>query len=179
MYVLGHNPASSKHLQILDDPDYSLVKALQTAQQNFVITDASMPDNPIVFASNGFLEVSLSLLYFCSVSFFLLYPVFLAACILLGFTGRKMSDTFSPPTPPLAYICTTKLSVWSGMRRGAKNRTPPPSLRPPSSPIRYVKINLKAFASYVLHLRLTPFSYDYVPLAYFGLWLVRLLFCFT
>lgn len=43
--------------QILDDPDYSLVKALQTAQQNFVITDASLPDNPIVFASGGFLEV--------------------------------------------------------------------------------------------------------------------------
>jgi hypothetical protein len=27
----------------LDDPDYSLVKALQTAQQNFVISDPSMP----------------------------------------------------------------------------------------------------------------------------------------
>ncbi|CAN0478646.1 unnamed protein product, partial [Discosporangium mesarthrocarpum] len=44
--------------QILDDPDYSLVKALQTAQQNFVITDASLPDNPIVFASSGFLTVT-------------------------------------------------------------------------------------------------------------------------
>eukprot|EP00752_Nemacystus_decipiens_P018219 g16348.t1 len=44
--------------KILDDPDYSLVKALQTAQQNFVITDASLPDNPIVFASNGFLELT-------------------------------------------------------------------------------------------------------------------------
>nr|AML77735.1 putative LOV domain-containing protein [Sargassum fusiforme] len=44
--------------KILDDPDYSLVKALQTAQQNFVITDASPPDNPIVFASNGFLELT-------------------------------------------------------------------------------------------------------------------------
>ena len=39
----------------LDDPDYSLVKALQTAQQNFVISDPSMPDNPIVYASQGFL----------------------------------------------------------------------------------------------------------------------------
>nr|AML76369.1 putative LOV domain-containing protein [Ishige okamurae] len=44
--------------KILDDPDYSLVKALQTAQQNFVITDASLPDNPIVFASSGFLELT-------------------------------------------------------------------------------------------------------------------------
>jgi len=39
----------------LDDPDYSLVKALQTAQQNFVISDPSLPDNPIVYASQGFL----------------------------------------------------------------------------------------------------------------------------
>lgn len=44
--------------QILDDPDYSLVKALQTAQQNFVITDPNLPDNPIVFASAGFLTLT-------------------------------------------------------------------------------------------------------------------------
>lgn len=44
--------------RILDDPDYSLVKALQTAQQNFVITDPSLPDNPIVFASQGFLTLT-------------------------------------------------------------------------------------------------------------------------
>lgn len=44
--------------QVLDDPDYSLVKALQTAQQNFVITDPTLPDNPIVFASQGFLELT-------------------------------------------------------------------------------------------------------------------------
>ena len=42
----------------LDDPDYSLVKALQTAQLNFVISDPSYPDNPIVFASSGFLELT-------------------------------------------------------------------------------------------------------------------------
>lgn len=42
----------------LDDPDYSLVKALQTAQQNFVITDPSAPDNPIVYASQGFLNLT-------------------------------------------------------------------------------------------------------------------------
>jgi PAS domain S-box-containing protein len=42
----------------LDDPDYSLVKALQTAQQNFVITDPSIPDNPIVYASQGFLTLT-------------------------------------------------------------------------------------------------------------------------
>nr|AML79044.1 putative LOV domain-containing protein [Petalonia fascia] len=44
--------------KVLDDPDYSLVKALQTAQQNFVITDPTLPDNPIVFASQGFLELT-------------------------------------------------------------------------------------------------------------------------
>lgn len=44
--------------KILDDPDYTLVKALQTAQQNFVITDPSLPDNPIVYASGGFLSLT-------------------------------------------------------------------------------------------------------------------------
>jgi PAS domain S-box-containing protein len=43
---------------MLDDPDYSLVKALQTAQQNFVISDPSLPDNPIVYASQGFLALT-------------------------------------------------------------------------------------------------------------------------
>jgi PAS domain S-box-containing protein len=42
----------------LDDPDYRLVKALQTAQQNFVISDPCLPDNPIVYASAGFLALS-------------------------------------------------------------------------------------------------------------------------
>ncbi|CAM9534025.1 unnamed protein product [Ectocarpus fasciculatus] len=53
--VTANNKQATK---ILDDPDYSLVKALQTAQQNFVITDASLPDNPIVFASGGFLALT-------------------------------------------------------------------------------------------------------------------------
>jgi PAS domain S-box-containing protein len=44
--------------RVLDDPDYGLVKALQTAQQNFVITDPAAPDNPIVFASQGFLSLT-------------------------------------------------------------------------------------------------------------------------
>jgi PAS domain S-box-containing protein len=44
--------------KILDDPDYSLVKALQTAKQNFVISDPSIADNPIVFASQGFLTLT-------------------------------------------------------------------------------------------------------------------------
>ena len=42
----------------LDNEDYDLVKALQTAQQNFVVTDPSLPDNPIVFASGGFMALT-------------------------------------------------------------------------------------------------------------------------
>lgn len=54
--LIASNPGDAT--RILDDPDYSLVKALQTAQQNFVITDPSLPDNPIVFASQGFLSLT-------------------------------------------------------------------------------------------------------------------------
>ncbi|KAH8098855.1 PAS domain-containing protein [Aureococcus anophagefferens] len=54
--LIARDPSDAT--RILDDPDYSLVKALQTAQQNFVITDPSLPDNPIVFASHGFLTLT-------------------------------------------------------------------------------------------------------------------------
>lgn len=42
----------------LNNPDYSLIRALQTAQQNFVVSDPSLTDNPIVFASHGFLVLT-------------------------------------------------------------------------------------------------------------------------
>lgn len=54
--VIAMNPQEAT--TTLDDPDYSLVKALQTAQQNFVISDPSLPDNPIVYASQGFLTLT-------------------------------------------------------------------------------------------------------------------------
>jgi PAS domain S-box-containing protein len=54
--VIAINPKDAT--KTLDDPDYSLVKALQTAQQNFVISDPSIPDNPIVYASQGFLSLT-------------------------------------------------------------------------------------------------------------------------
>jgi PAS domain S-box-containing protein len=63
----GNNPnsvdgllASSQGIanKVLDDPDFSFIKALQTAQQNFVVTDPSLPDNPIVYASQGFLNLT-------------------------------------------------------------------------------------------------------------------------
>merc|ERR1711935_1069388 len=44
--------------KVLDDPDFSFIKALQTAQQNFVVTDPSLPDNPIVYVSQGFLTLT-------------------------------------------------------------------------------------------------------------------------
>lgn len=53
--LMAANGMSNK---VLDDPDFSFIKALQTAQQNFVVTDPSLPDNPIVYASQGFLNLT-------------------------------------------------------------------------------------------------------------------------
>lgn len=44
--------------KVLDDPDFSFIKALQTAEQNFVVSDPHLPDNPIVYASQGFLNLT-------------------------------------------------------------------------------------------------------------------------
>lgn len=49
---------SSDANKVLDDPDFNFIKALQTAQQNFVVTDPSLPDNPIVYATQGFLNLT-------------------------------------------------------------------------------------------------------------------------
>lgn len=38
--------------------DFALMKALSSAQQNFVLTDPNLPDNPIVFASPGFFSLT-------------------------------------------------------------------------------------------------------------------------
>lgn len=43
---------------ILHTPDYALIQAIQAAQRSFVITDPSLPDNPIIFASQGFMELT-------------------------------------------------------------------------------------------------------------------------
>lgn len=42
----------------LDGQDYSLVKSIQGSQQCFVISDPSLHDNPIVYASDGFLALT-------------------------------------------------------------------------------------------------------------------------
>jgi PAS domain S-box-containing protein len=38
--------------------NFSFIKALETAQQNFIVTDPSLSDNPIVYASQGFLNLT-------------------------------------------------------------------------------------------------------------------------
>ena len=42
----------------MDRQDYCLVRSIQGSQQCFVITDPSLHDNPIVYASEGFLELT-------------------------------------------------------------------------------------------------------------------------
>jgi PAS domain S-box-containing protein len=42
----------------MDGQDYSLVQSIQGSQQCFVITDPSLSDNPIVYASDGFLQIT-------------------------------------------------------------------------------------------------------------------------
>jgi PAS domain S-box-containing protein len=44
--------------QALMEPDFRLMMALQSAQQNFAVSDPSLPDNPIVYASQGFLQLT-------------------------------------------------------------------------------------------------------------------------
>lgn len=38
--------------------DFALIESLTSGQQNFVLSDPRLPDNPIVFASNGFYELT-------------------------------------------------------------------------------------------------------------------------
>lgn len=42
----------------IENADFQLMQALTLAQQNFVVTDPSLPDNPIVFASQGFYKLT-------------------------------------------------------------------------------------------------------------------------
>jgi PAS domain S-box-containing protein len=46
----------SKATEVLERSDFNLMRSLQAAQRSFCITDPSLPDNPIVFASQRFLE---------------------------------------------------------------------------------------------------------------------------
>lgn len=51
--------SSTQHANsILEKADMKLMGAIRSAQRSFCITDPSLPDNPIVFASPGFLELT-------------------------------------------------------------------------------------------------------------------------
>jgi PAS domain S-box-containing protein len=47
-----------QHARILMEPDYRLIQSLILSQQNFVLSDPSMPDNPIIYCSDGFCKLS-------------------------------------------------------------------------------------------------------------------------
>jgi PAS domain S-box-containing protein len=52
-------PKSIKqNAKILMEPDYRLIHSLVNSQQNFVLSDPSLPDNPIVYASEGFCKMT-------------------------------------------------------------------------------------------------------------------------
>jgi PAS domain S-box-containing protein len=52
--------AKSKKRQraALEDEDFAFVKALQKSHLNFVVTDPHLPDNPVVYATQGFLDMT-------------------------------------------------------------------------------------------------------------------------
>lgn len=88
------------------------MKALQTAQQNFVITDPTLPDNPIVFASQGFLELTGYTLDQVCIYIFICFPVSLVSwyqitLVQIGFIQFTFNFTI-PPHPPL---CTYDVMV--------------------------------------------------------------------
>ena len=50
--------SASRASAILEHADDSILLAVQTAQRSYVITDPALPDNPIIFASKGFCELT-------------------------------------------------------------------------------------------------------------------------
>ena len=51
-------PSGFGPVKTLMEPDYRLMSALSGSQQNFAISDPSLPDNPIVYVSQGFLNLT-------------------------------------------------------------------------------------------------------------------------
>lgn len=49
---------ASQATALLDQSGYLLVKALQSSQPSFCVTDPRLPDNPIVYASESFIELT-------------------------------------------------------------------------------------------------------------------------
>jgi PAS domain S-box len=50
--------AGEKQSVELANSDYTLIKSLTSGQQNFVLSDPRLPDNPIVYASEGFYKLT-------------------------------------------------------------------------------------------------------------------------
>ncbi|CAM9719624.1 unnamed protein product, partial [Phaeothamnion confervicola] len=44
--------------RLLVEPDFQLIQCLMDSQQNFTVSDPALPDNPIVYASQGFLKLT-------------------------------------------------------------------------------------------------------------------------
>ena len=58
MIAGAHLAAPKQMAQILMEPDFRLIEALIHSQQNFVLSDPSLPDNPIVYCSDGFCNLT-------------------------------------------------------------------------------------------------------------------------
>ncbi|CAB9521772.1 Blue-light-activated histidine kinase [Seminavis robusta] len=50
--------ACGEHAAEMEQQDFNLVRSVQQSQHSFIITDPCLQDNPIVFASDGFLKVT-------------------------------------------------------------------------------------------------------------------------
>jgi PAS domain S-box-containing protein len=55
--VSPQSPANFGIKSPLEKADFLLIQAIQSAQRSFIITDPYLPDNPIIFASKGFLDL--------------------------------------------------------------------------------------------------------------------------
>lgn len=55
---LGRGGGGGGEITKLDREDYSLIQSIQNSQHSFIITDPSLHDNPIVYASDDFLSLT-------------------------------------------------------------------------------------------------------------------------
>jgi PAS domain S-box-containing protein len=51
-------PSGFGPVKTLMEPDFRLMSALSGSRQNFAISDPTLPDNPIVYVSQGFLDLT-------------------------------------------------------------------------------------------------------------------------
>lgn len=50
--------SAPRNKRLLMEPDFRLIQALVKSQTNFVLSDPSLPDNPIVYCSDGFCKLT-------------------------------------------------------------------------------------------------------------------------